>query len=238
MDLKDKVAVVTGASRGLGGEIARLLAKEDCKLALVARNEESLKKLALELGEGSKYYICDITDDKAVKVTFQKIVKDFGRVDILVNGAGIWAEGKFEEHSLEGIRKLFEVNTLGAINCCYSVVPLMKEQRSGRILNVISVAGVETAGDMGPYSPYTATKYALAGFSKSLEEELRGTGIKVQAIFPGGMNTELFKTAGLNYKDNEDWMMDKRDVAKIVVYMLSQPEDVVIDHLVVRKFNK
>src|SRR4030067_1061578 len=169
MDFQNKVAVITGASRGLGKEIAILLAEQKAKLALVSRSEK--------------------------------------------------------------VKELFDVITLGTIYVTTSVLPILKKQAEGQILNVVSVAGIETPGaEMGPYSPYTAAKYAVTGFTKSLEEELKGTKIKVMGIYPGGMNTPLFKKAGFDYTENENWMMDKKDVAKIILFMLSQPKDVIIDH--------
>ncbi len=241
MDLKDKVVVITGASKGLGKEVALLLATEKCQLALIARSEKELQELSKvikDMGSNCEYFICDISNSDIVFETIDKIIKKFGKVDILVNNAGIWAEGKLEEHTPKRVKEVFDVVALGTIYITMAALPQMKKQKSGQILNINSIAGVSTPGDAGSYTPYTAAKHAITGFTKALEEELKGTGIKVAGFHPGGMNTEIFKSAGNNYSDHEDWMMNKKDVAKIVIFILKQPEDVLIDQIVIRKFKK
>jgi short-subunit dehydrogenase len=238
MELTNKVVVITGASKGLGKEIAKLLVDEKCKLALVARSEKELGGLTENLkksGVGCEYFICDVSDSTKVAETIQKIVEKFGRIDILVNNAGIYSEGPLESHTPERVKEIFDVVALGTIYTTLATVPQMKRQKFGQILNVISVAGVETPGEFGPYTPYTAAKYAITGFTKATAEELIGTGIKIMGFYPAGMNTDIYRAAGINYSDDEDWMMDKVDMAKIVVFMLKQPDDVLIDQLVVHK---
>ncbi len=241
MELKNKIVVITGASRGLGKEIALLLAKEHCKLALIARSEKELSGLVSEIkksGESADYFVCDITDSAKVFETIKDITKKLGRIDILINNAGIWAEGNLEDHKPDQIKQVFDVVVLGTIYTTMAALPQMKKQKSGQIFNVNSIAGVGTPGSAGPYTPYTAAKHAVTGFTRALEEELLDTGIKVLNFCPGGMNTEIFRSAGNDYSDNEDWMMNKQDIAKIAVFMLKQPEDVLIESMVVRKFNK
>lgn len=238
MNFQDKVVVITGSSSGLGKEIAILLAEQKAKVALVSRSGSELKKVKEEIGINTEYFVCDISNPKAVEETIIEIHKKFGKIDILINNAGVWFEGPLEKHSSEKVKELFDVMALGTIYITTNALPILKKQVEGQILNIVSVAGIETPGaEMGPYSPYTAAKYAVSGFTKSLEEELKGTKIKVMGIYPGGMNTLLFKKAGFDYTENENWMMDKNDVAKIILFMLSQPKDVIIDHLVVRKFS-
>jgi short-subunit dehydrogenase len=234
MDIKDKVVVITGASKGLGRELAVSLAKENVKLALIARSEDELKQLK---SNNTDYFLCDITQENQVHDTLQKIYEKFGRIDILINNAGVWHEGRLEDHSADVSKKLFDVIVLGTIFCTRAVLPYMKAQKSGQILNVISVGGLETPGSNGQYSVYTAAKFAVTGFTKSMIEELKGSGIKVMGFYPAGMNTGFFKSAGFNYSDNEDWMMDKKDIAEIVVFMLKRPIDVLMDQVVVHKFN-
>jgi short-subunit dehydrogenase len=241
MELKNKVVAITGASKGLGREIVTLLAAENCKLALIARSEKDLSELTSELrktGTNCEYFICDVTDDKQVSETIQKVLEKFGQIDVLINDAGLWIEGKIEENDPKKVKSVFDVVALGTIYTTIATIPQMKKQKQGIIFIVVSIAGVGTPGDAGPYSAYTAAKHAITGFTKAIEEELTGTGIKVMGFYPGGMNTGIFKTAGYDYSDNEDWMMDKKDIAKIAVFMLKQPEDVIIDHLVDRKFKK
>lgn len=234
MDISNKVVVITGASKGLGRELAIQLARENVKLALIARSEKELKELKTE---NSDYFVCDVTNESQVLDTFKKIHDKFGQIDILVNNAGVWHEGKLEDHSEKVSKKLFDVIVLGTISCTKAALPFMKAQKSGQILNVISVGGLETPGSYGQYSVYTAAKFAVTGFTKSMVEELKGSGIKVLGFYPAGMNTELFRSAGFEYSDNEDWMMDKKDIAEIIVFILKRPADVLMDQVVIHKFN-
>lgn len=238
MDLRDKVVVVTGASQGLGKELSIFLSQEKAKIAIVARSENELLHVKREItdnGAECESFICDITKLEDIKKTTDAIINKFGRIDVLVNNAGVWKGDKFEDEKAENIQNLFAVNILGPIFFCHTVLPFMRTQNSGQILNIISIAGVETPGSSGTYSVYTSTKYALRGFTDSLEEELKDTNIKIMGFYPGGMATNIMKAAGYNYEIDKSVVMDTKDVVKILLFMLSQPDDVLIDHLVVRK---
>ena len=208
---------------------------------MIARSERDLQALCSEINKSGgkcEYFVCDVSDSVAVSETIKKIIEKYNKIDILINNAGIYSEGKLTDHTPARVKEIVDIVTLGTIYTTMAVVPYMKNRQMGQILNVISVAGIETPGIFGPYTPYTAAKYAITGFTKSLEEELHGSGIKILGFYPAGMNTDIYRAAGYNYSDNEDWMMDKNDMAKIVIFMLKQPQDVLIDQLVVRKFNK
>lgn len=238
MDINDQVVVITGAGKGLGHELALQLAKEKVKLALISRTESDLKKLSSDikrLGNECEYFVCDVSDERKVKETVEKIIKSFNKIDILINNAGIWWEGPVDEIPEGKSKELFDTVSLGTIYFTNSVLPYMRKQNGGQIFNVISQAGIETPGENGQYAEYTAAKFAITGFTKSVEEELKDTNIKVIGFYPGGMNTEIFRSAGFNYSDNEDWMMDKKDVAEIIVFILKRPKDVLMDHVVVKK---
>lgn len=238
--MNKKVIVVTGAGKGLGREIALKLACPDAVLILLSRTESDLVELktTIEKNNGSAdFFVCDVADGGAVNKVFSEIYAKHKRIDTLINNAGIWYEGFLEDHSDEIIKKVFDTVTLGTIFCTKAVVKEMKKQKSGIIMNINSIAGISTPGEAGQYSVYTAAKHAVTGFTKSLSEELKGTGVKVLGFHPGGMNTEIFKIAGFNYNDNEPWMMNKTDIANIIAFILSQPTDVEIESIVVRKFN-
>ena len=234
MSLKGKVIVITGASRGLGKAIAQRLVKEKAKLALIARTKKDLEVLKDELKSECEIFVCDVSNEVLVKLTVKKIIQKFGRVDILINNAGIWYEGSTDKHSLEKIKELFLINSIGPIYLTREVLPYMKKQESGQVLNISSSAGTRPDGGWGVY---TSSKYALRGFTDSLKMELEGTGIKVMGFYPGGMNTTLFTTAGFK-KENEPWMMKKEDIAEIIVFMLKTPDDVTMHHVEVRKQNR
>ncbi len=235
MNLKNKIVVITGASQGLGKSLAIKLSKQGAKIALLARSEDKLKKTkkTIQSFKGiAEVFVCNISKPDQIKSTVQSILKKFKAIDILINNAGIWLEGSTEKSDPEKINTMFQANTLGAIYLTSAVIPCLKKQPQATILNVISVAGVEPSKD---WSIYTASKYAMRGFTDSLKQEMQGTNIKVIGFYPGGMNTNLFINAGRQAK-NEPWMMKKQQIADILIFLLTQPKDIVIDHLEVRKF--
>lgn len=234
-DLTDKVILITGASTGLGKEIAKRLSREKTKLVLNARNAEKLQEAAREISDAGgmcSCFACDVTDMNQTHNVVEYMMEAYGKVDVLLNIAGIWYEGPTENHPKEKIAEMFQVNSVGVIYTVQEVLPVMKKQHYGQIMNIVSIAGVEPAADWGVY---TATKYAVRGFTDSLKLEMAGTGIKVSGFYPGGMNTDLFASSGFP-KAHVPWMMDKVDIAEIVTFILKQPEDVAMDHVEVRKF--
>lgn len=235
-----KIIVITGAGKGLGREVALKLAGPESILILLSRTKTDLLevKTAIEKNNGSAdFFVCNVADGKDVSEVFSKIYAKHKKIDTLINNAGIWYEGFLEEHSDDVIKNVFDTVALGTIFCAKAVVKEMKKQKSGVIMNINSIAGISTPGEAGQYSVYTAAKHAVTGFTKSLSEELKGTGVKVLGFHPGGMNTEIFKIAGFDYKDNEPWMMNKTDIANIIAFILSQPNDVEVESIVIRKFN-
>ena len=236
MDISNQVVVITGASDGLGKALALRLVKEKVRLALLARSEDKLKQLRNEiisLGGQAEYVVCDITKVENIQSAVAQVKEKFGTIDILINNAGIWTAGTLEQHTIEKIKDLFTTNTLGTIFTTKEILPIMKEQKSGQILNVISIAGIEEVDSYGLV--YVATKHALQGFTDTLKLELQGTGIKVIGFYPGGMATNIFKAAGITSVDS-NLMMKVEDIAEILTFVLKQPKDVVIDHFEVRKF--
>lgn len=241
MDLKDKVIIVTGASQGLGKELAIFLSNQKPKLAILARSQDELLHVKREIVDNGcmcEAFVCDVTKLDDIKKTVDEIVNKFGTIDVLVNNAGIWRGGKFDDQSYEEIQNLFAINILGPVYFTRTVLPIMKQKGSGQILNVVSIAGIEKPGKDGPYSIYTSTKHALRGFTDALEEELNETKIKVMGFYPGGMATNIMKAAGYTQEVSKDAVMDTKDIVRILSLMLAQPDDVVIDHLVVRKLGQ
>ncbi len=234
MKLKDKVVVITGGSEGLGKAIAEEVLKDGAKVVILALNEELTEAAAKELGKNAQGFVCDIRKKDQVEKVFEKIYEEYGNIDILVNNAGIWFEGEIEDHPEEAIDNLFDTNVKGPIHTIQEVLPKMKKKKDGQIFNVISTAGVNAEID---WPVYVATKHALRGLTDSLRATLQGSGIKIIGFYPGGMDTNIFDTAGFPKGEN-DWMMKKEDVARIVHFMLSQPDDVIMDHVEVKKLTK
>lgn len=231
--LKDKVVVITGASQGLGRELAQKVSKAGAKVILVARNEKLLKEvkqLISQEGGFADYYLCDVTNFSQVKDTVAKILTKFGKIDILVNGAGIWTTDKLEDNKPELIENAFKVNSMGPIYFTKAVLPFMKKVNKGHILNVISKAGLELPENKD-LPTYTATKFAITGYTKALQQQLLETKIKVTGFFPGGFESNIFETAGEKEAHNQPWMMRTSDVADAIVYALSTPDDLSINSI-------
>ncbi len=235
--LKNKVVLITGASAGLGKALAMKLNKLNMKLALVSRNEENLNRIKQELlNKNSKadleVFMCDVSKPQEVKQTVDEVLSKFGRIDILINNAAIWAEGELEEHLDEQLARLFEVNTLGYMYFTKCVAPIMKKQKQGDIIFINSIAATwEFPAD---FAPYAASKSALFTFAESLRKEYAKYNIRLMSIYPPGMDTEIFKRAGFDYGIAE-WMTKKEYIADIVAYMLQAPRDISLSHVIVNK---
>lgn len=231
--VKNKVIVVTGASQGLGKELSQKLGKLGAKIALVARKEDLLKKvktIIVKAGGAAEYFVCDVTSRNEVNKTVEQIVKTFGTIDILFNGAGIWTTDKLEEKRPELVENAFKVNAIGPIYFTKAVLPIMKKKNSGHIFNVISKAGLDLPENKD-WLTYTATKWAMTGYTKALKYALEGAKIKVTGFFPGGFESNIFETAGEKDAHNQPWMMRTSDVANAIVYALNAPDDLLINSI-------
>src|SRR6266850_1131296 len=197
MRFENQVAVVTGAGRGIGHAIAVRLAKEGARVASVSRTEANAQKTADEINatrpDAAKAYAVDVADQAAVQKAAAQIFEDFGRVDILVNNAGVTRDGLSMRLSLDDWDTVLNTNLKGAFNFIQAVMRPMIKQRSGRIINISSIAGL--IGNAGQAN-YSASKAGLIGFTKSLARELASRSITVNAVAPGLITTDL--TAGLS----------------------------------------
>ena len=237
--MKDKIIVITGASEGLGRVAAAKLVAEGATVALVAHNEDTLATTAQELGSNAHPYVCDVSSPDQIQQTTQKVLADFGRIDILINNAGIWTDENLEKDDPSRRRKAFEVNTLGTIEFTKALEPIFRKQNSGHILNVISTSGTNdtAAGDNKLWQSYGATKWALAGFTRALKDSFDGTGIKVTGLYPGGFDSNLYENASRPNPHEQPWMMKTEDVADALIFCLTRQADVLVEKLVVTKFS-
>jgi short-subunit dehydrogenase len=229
-----KVALVTGASQGLGREIAKQLTQKGYHVILVARTEKLLAGVTSEItiaGGSAEYVILDITKPEDIKSIIEKITRK-NQIDILVNNAGVYYEDPTDNTSEEKLVKMFATNTLGTIRVTQALLPQFKKLNSGQILNIISVAGIEASADWGLYA---SSKFALTGFTESLRRELSATKIKVMGLYPEGIDTNIFRNAGYQEEPNQKWMMKPADIAEVAVFMLMRPPDVNLSQIVVRK---
>jgi len=192
MRFENQVAVVTGAGRGIGHAIAVRLAKEGARVASVSRTESNAQKTADEINslraDAAKAYAVDVADQAAVQKAAAQIFEDFGRVDILVNNAGVTRDGLSMRMSMDDWDTVLNTNLKGAFNFTQAVMRPMIKQRSGRIINISSIAGL--TGNAGQAN-YSASKAGLIGLTKTLARELASRGITVNAVAPGLIETDM-----------------------------------------------
>ncbi len=192
MRFENQVAIVTGAGRGIGHAIALRLADEGARIASVSRSEGNAQRTATEINAAhpdfAKAYAVDVSDHPAVQQASAKILEDFGRVDVLVNNAGVTRDGLSMRMSMEDWDTVMNTNLKGAFSFTQAVMRCMIKQRSGRIINISSVAGL--TGNAGQAN-YSASKAGLVGLTKTLARELASRGITVNAVAPGFITTDM-----------------------------------------------
>jgi len=189
VDYANTTAVITGASSGIGAEFARELARRGAHVALVARRKDRLESLAQAIGPGAaSVHVCDISNRAAVEAAWRQVVERWGVVDMLINNAGYGRHVLVKDQEVEDIERMMQTNFLGAVYWIKKALPLMRERGRGWILNMSSLAGLTPQPDEAAYS---ATKYALTGFSEALTYELAPLGIHVMVVHPALVNTEM-----------------------------------------------
>lgn len=210
----NRVVIITGGTDGLGKELAQILKTEDT--VVVVSNDEQSLNMAKESMQVDGY-LCDVTKQTEIAAVVAEVTAKYGKIDVLVNNAGIGVYGPLETTDPKRINEVIEVNTIGSIQFAREVILPMKNQKSGKILNVISTAGLIAQADK---SVYNASKWALTGFTDSLREELAEDNISVMGFYPGTLNTKFFEKAGIPNKDMS-YAIDVKEAAKIMQYMLS-----------------
>jgi len=219
MKLESKVAIVTGGARGIGKAIALALAREGAQVIVNDVNLEGAEEVVEQIssmGRQAKAMKADISEREEVKKMIQETLAIFHKIDILVNNAGIIRRGSLEDHTEEDWDKVIAVNLKGTFNCAKEVVPIMKKQRYGKIINISSVAG--KVGDIASAPSYGASKGAINAFTKSLARELAPYGINVNAVAPHAIETEM----------SAEWSEEKRCqiISQIPLGRLGRSEEV------------
>jgi 3-oxoacyl-[acyl-carrier protein] reductase len=191
--LENKVAVVTGAGRGIGKAIAIRLAGEGASIACCGRTLANVEATVKDLAGKSSAYVVDVVDGKQVMETCEKILKDFGRVDVLVNNAGVTRDQLLMRMSEEDWDTVLDTNLKGAFNFTKALTRVFLKQRAGRIINITSIIGL--TGNAGQTN-YAASKAGLIGFTKSVARELASRGITANGVAPGFIVTDMTQTLG------------------------------------------
>jgi NAD(P)-dependent dehydrogenase (short-subunit alcohol dehydrogenase family) len=210
MELKDKIVVITGGSQGFGKELARSLINNGSKIIISSHEKENLELTAKELSADS--FVANVTSIEDIKKLAEYVIQKYGKIDIWINNAGIQiAPSPVEEVNIEKLHYLFDVNFFGYFYGCQVALTQMKKQNSGVIININSTAGLD--GKPG-ISAYSSSKFAIKGLTESIRKEVKDLNVKVYGIFPGGMQTDIYKE---KYpEDIKDYMEVDTVVEKVI----------------------
>lgn len=229
MDLKNKIAVVTGASSGLGEAVARKLVEKGATVYGLARNTEKLENLKSDLGDGFMSVTLDISNETDLNNWIEKTFSSKHFPQIIINNAGVSQFEEVDQLSSKQWHQMIDTNLSAVHFMNAGLVPLMKkDENSSHIINIGSILGKVSGSKK---SAYSATKFAIQGYSEALFKELREYNIKVSCFNSGSINTHFFETSGI--EPNEK-MLEASELADILVFLLETPDNVLIDELTVR----
>lgn len=236
--IKDKVVAITGGSSGLGEATARLLAERGAKVFLGARREENLKDIVSGIkddGGEASYRVVDVTKRDEVQSFVDAAVEEFGRIDVLVNNAGLMPLSPMDALRVDEWDKMVDVNIKGVLYGIAAALPKMQEQHDGQFINLSSVAGHVVFPNSAVYS---GTKFAVWAISEGLRQEV-GEEIRVTTISPGAIQSEL--TSHIGHEESaegasalEDMAIESGSVARAIAYAIEQPKDVDINEVILR----
>lgn len=222
-----KNMVITGGSDGIGKALVEDLSR-DFRIIALARNADKLNELATKTG--CDVIVCDVRKANDVEAAFNHIASTYGKVDILINNAGVIVNGDLTETSYETIENVLSTNATGAIFVTKACLQIMKQQKDGLIVHVISQAGITAK----PYrSIYNASKWAMTGFTKAIQQEAAEYGVRVTGFYPGTVETDLFKKAGL---DIHGPSLDTSQITKILRFVINSDQNMLFPELGVKPF--
>jgi NAD(P)-dependent dehydrogenase (short-subunit alcohol dehydrogenase family) len=233
MDLTNAVAVVTGASKGLGAHLARTLANQGATVYGLARSTDKLDALQDDLGTAFRPVACDVRKEDQVASAFETVNTEAGRLDALLNNAGLGQFGPVDDLDTDAFDVQMDTNVRGVYLCTREAVPMMRAQNEatgfgGHIVNIASIAGLLGNPNI---SAYNASKFAVRGFSEAVMKEVREDGIRVTCLYPGSVDTNFFDVAGVEMTENP---LRPEDVAATVQHVLESPTNHLISEVVMR----
>lgn len=239
--LDGKVALVTGASSGIGEAIAVAFAAEGAQVAVVARRSERLEALVKQISEKGGQAIAivaDVSDEAQAQAMISKTQSQWGRLDVLVNSAGVMLTGPISGANTEDWRRMINLNLLGTMYATHSALDCMHAQGGGDIVNISSIAGRSSGANFGAYC---ASKFGVTAFTEALRQEELKNNIRVIVVEPGTVKTELSShiTNEASRDQIEKWkdsmqLLNPTDIAQAVVYAVSQPRHVSVSEMIVR----
>lgn len=236
--IEGKVVLITGGSTGIGAEVARLLASRGAKVAIAARRQDKLEAVVAEItlqGHIAKAYTLDVTQKQQVEAVVAAIVMDFGKLDVLINNAGLMPIRPMSEVNTDEWDAMIDVNLKGTLYGIAAALPRFLAQESGHIINLSSVAGVKVFAPGG--TVYSGTKFAVSAISEGLRQEV-GDKVRVTSIAPGAVDSDLkHSTSGTATDTVLDFYkqaIPAASVARAIAFAIEQPDDVDINEIVIR----
>lgn len=221
MKIENKIAVVTGGTKGIGYSISESLLKAGAKVFICARDKVEIKRALEKLSQFGKVdgEVCDVRSEEQVRMMLDECKRIFGGVDILINNAGVGFNGStVEEMPPDKFRQTLETNLFGVFYACHYAIPTMKQRGGGYIINISSLAGQNPHPRMAAYN---ASKFGLNGFTEALMQEVRQNNIKVSYICPGSVNTHF---GGDEPDEEKAWQLQPGDIAQTVLDLLNHNE--------------
>jgi 3-oxoacyl-[acyl-carrier protein] reductase len=231
--LASKIAIVTGASRGIGRAISIALAKEGATVVLAARSADKLQETAdriTDLGGRAEIVLTELTEEASIRNLVKATKDKFNRLDILINNAGVTHSAKLENTTTRDWQRCINVNARAPFILCREALPLLKESQAASIVNIASVVGVK---GYPLQSAYTSSKHALRGMTISLAEELKGSNVRVHLLCPGGVDTDMVGSVRPDIPKED--LIKPEEIAKLVLYLVTHKGNAVIDELHIRR---
>ncbi|MEZ1315023.1 SDR family oxidoreductase [Pseudomonas fluorescens] len=236
--IEGKVVLITGGSTGIGAEVARLLAARGARVAVAARRADKLEAVVAEIaaqGGDAKAYTLDVTDKRQVEAVVAAVVTDFGRLDVLINNAGLMPIRPMSEVNTDEWDAMIDVNLKGTLYGIAAALPRFLAQDSGHIINLSSVAGVKVFAPGG--TVYSGTKFAVSAISEGLRQEV-GDKVRVTSIAPGAVDSDLKHSTSGTARDTVLDFYKKAipaaSVARAIAFAIEQPDDVDVNEIVLR----
>lgn len=229
MNLKDKVVIITGSGRGIGRETGFALAKEGCKVVLVSRTAKELEKTKKEIvdsGGEAIYVAADLSKKEDIEKIVQKTLKEYGQIDILINNAAVLIPCPFQEITEELWDTMMNINLKGTFFLSQKVLEIMKNQKSGYIINISSTAALYVPPNIAVYG---MSKLALVGLSQAMYEIGKEYDVKVSTIYPGMTDTKMLRNLN-NDVDPKKWMIPE-DITNCILFLLKQSNRIVVKEL-------